>query len=153
MIRAGDEVLIFNTASGLRYPAESGRGVRRYVLIRLEFRLPFLSTDLAVLVVGATGVLGAAAVAFAAHDLGLAVVSPLALVVALVVEGSPALVSAEAAHCGFDRAVVAVVYAQAPVVAAARAPGALVPVAVLAARDEPALVAAAELDALGFVAA
>lgn len=94
----------------------------------------------------------------AAGDLGLAGVSPpapravLALVVALVVEGSPALVSSEAGHFGLARAVA--VCAQVPVVAAAaRALAALVLVVVLAARDEPDLVVAAAPGALGFVAA
>ena len=123
------------------------------------------------MVVVATGVLAAVFVSAAAGDLGLAVVSPLAprvvlaLVVALVVEGSRVLVPAEAGHFGPARAVVAAVCAQVPVVFAGRALGALVLVAVLAARDEPDLVvaaarilcalapAAAAPDALGFVVA
>ena len=85
---------------------------------------------MAVVVVVTTGVLAAVFVVVAAGDLGLAVVSPvaprvvLALVVALVVEGSPALVSAEAGHFGLARAVVAAACAQVLVVFAA-APGAL----------------------------
>ena len=103
----------------------------------------------------ATGVLAAVFVLVAAGDLGLAVVSPVAprAVLAPVVEGSPPLVSAEAGHFGPARAVVAAVCAQVPVVAAARALAALVPVAVLAARDEPDFVVAAAPGALGFVAA
>ena len=89
-----------------------------------------IRTDLAIVVVVATGVLAVVFVLVATGDLGLAVVSPvaprvvLALVVALVVEGSPALVSAEAGHFGPARALVAAVCAQVPVVFAA-APGAL----------------------------
>lgn len=63
------------------------------------------------------------------------------MVLALVVEGSPALVSVEAGHFGPARA--AAVCARVPVVTVARALAALVPVAVLAAHDEPDLVVAA----------
>ena len=85
-----------------------------------------LRTDLAVVVVVATGVLAAVFVLVAAGDLGPAVVSPVAprVVLALVVGGPPALVSAEAGHFGLARAVVAAACAQVLVVFAA-APGAL----------------------------
>ena len=82
----------------------------------------------------ATGGLAAGFVLVAAADLDLAVVSPVAPRVVL------ALVSAEAGHFGPAHAAVAALRAQVPVVAAARA---LVPVAVLVARDDPDLVAAA----------
>ena len=77
-----------------------------------------LRTDLAIVVVVATGVLAVVFVLVATGDLDLAVVSPVAPRVVL------ALVSAEAGHFGPARAVVAAVCAQVPVVFAA-APGAL----------------------------
>ena len=104
---------------------------------------------MAVVVVVATGVLAAVFVLVAVGDLGLAVVSPVAPRV--VLEGSPALVSAEAGNFGPARAVVAAVCARVPVVAAARALAALVPVAVLAARGEPDLVVAAACAQVPFV--
>ena len=142
-------------------PAESVIGAYAtpsYYILTGILTTGVLRTDLAVVVV--VGGLAAVFVSIAVGDLGLAVVSPvaprvvLALVVALVVAGSPALVAAEAGHFGPARAVVAAVCAQVPVDAAARALAALVPVAVLAARDEPDLVVfAAAPGALGFVAA
>jgi hypothetical protein len=72
----------------------------------------FLRTDLALLLVVATGVLAAAAVSVAARDLGLAAVLLPAPVVPLVLEGLTALASAEPAHFGPARAVIAVVYAR-----------------------------------------